>query len=57
MSSHVLCLDTLLTFISQMMDRVENQVRHSMLGKMDTLCSYLFYVSRMMWTKKTTLYV
>ncbi|KAL7310376.1 GDP/GTP exchange factor for ARF [Mucor circinelloides] len=25
MSSHVLCLDTLLTFISQMMDRVENQ--------------------------------
>lgn len=26
MSSHVLCLDTLLTFIAQMMDRVENQV-------------------------------
>lgn len=25
MSSHVLCLDTLLTFIAQMMDRVENQ--------------------------------
>ncbi|OAC99682.1 hypothetical protein MUCCIDRAFT_136379 [Mucor lusitanicus CBS 277.49] len=25
MSSHVLCLDTLLTFISQMMDRIDNQ--------------------------------